>query len=124
MAAKLNIKVGDTVQVISGNDAPRMVDGKRVVTTGKVQKVYPETGRIIVEKVNMVKKHQKPRGQGMPGGIIEKEAPIDASNVMVVCPKCGKPTRIGHVFIEGEGKASRRKRRVCKNDKCKAVFDN
>lgn len=122
MAAKLNIKVGDTVQVISGNDAPRMVDGKRVVTTGKVQKVYPETGRIIVEKVNMVKKHQKPRGQGMPGGIIEKEAPIDASNVMVVCPKCGKPTRIGHVFIEGEGKASRRKRRVCKE--CKAVFDN
>ena len=124
MAAKLNIKVGDTVQVISGNDAPRMVDGKRVVTTGKVQKVYPETGRIIVEKVNMVKKHQKPRGQGMPGGIIEKEAPIDASNVMVICPKCGKPTRIGHVFIEGEGKAYRRKRRVCKNDKCKAVFDN
>ncbi len=122
MAAKLNIKVGDTVQVISGNDAPRMVDGKRVVTTGKVQKVYPETGRIIVEKVNMVKKHQKPRGQGMPGGIIEKEAPIDASNVMVVCPKCGKPTRIGHVFIEGEGKPSRRKRRVCKE--CKAVFDN
>ena len=122
MAAKLNIKVGDTVQVSSGNDAPRMVDGKRVVTTGKVQKVYPETGRIIVEKVNMVKKHQKPRGQGMPGGIIEKEAPIDASNVMVVCPKCGKPTRIGHVFIEGEGKPSRRKRRVCKE--CKAVFDN
>ena len=122
MAAKLNIKVGDTVQVISGNDAPRMVDGKRVVTTGKVQKVYPETGRIIVEKVNMVKKHQKPRGQGMPGGIIEKEAPIDASNVMVVCPTCGKPTRIGHVLIEGEGKPSRRKRRVCKE--CKAVFDN
>ena len=86
MAAKLNIKVGDTVQVISGNDAPRMVDGKRVVTTGKVQKVYPETGRIIVEKVNMVKKHQKPRGQGMPGGIIDKEAAISVSNVMIVCP--------------------------------------
>ena len=58
----------------------------------------------------------------MPGGIIEKEAPIDASNVMVICPKCGKPTRVGHVFIEGEGKTSRRKRRMCK--KCKAVFDN
>ena len=113
MAAKLNVKVGDTVKVITGNDA---------AATGKVQKVFPETGRIIVEKVNMVKKHQKPRGQGMPGGIIEKEAPIDASNVMVICPKCGKPTRIGHVFIEGEGKASRRKRRVCKE--CKAVFDN
>ena len=111
--AKLFVKTGDTVKVITGDDKG---------TTGKVQKVNTETGRIIVEKVNMVKKHQKPRGQGMPGGIIEKEAAIDASNVMVVCPKCGKPTRIGHVFIEGEGKASRRKRRVCKE--CKAVFDN
>ena len=111
--AKLFVKTGDTVKVISGDDKG---------TTGKVQKVNTETGRIIVEKVNMVKKHQKPRGQGMPGGIIEKEAAIDASNVMVVCPKCGKPTRVGHVFIEGEGKASRRKRRVCKE--CKAVFDN
>ena len=111
--AKLFVKTGDTVKVISGDDKG---------TTGKVQKVNTETGRIIVEKVNMVKKHQKPRGQGMPGGIIEKEAAIDASNVMVVCPKCGKPTRIGHVFIEGEGKMSRRKRRVCKE--CKAVFDN
>ena len=113
MAAKLKVKVGDSVKVIAGEDKNK---------TGKVQKVFPETGRIIVEKVNMVKKHQKPRGQGMPGGIIEKEAPISASNVMVICPKCGKPTRIGHVFIEGEGKASRRKRRVCKQ--CKAVFDN
>ena len=111
--AKLFVKTGDTVKVISGDDKG---------TTGKVQKVNTETGRIIVEKVNMVKKHQKPRGQGMPGGIIEKEAAIDASNVMVICPKCGKPTRIGHVFIEGDGKASRRKRRMCK--KCKAVFDN
>ena len=75
--AKLFVKTGDTVKVISGDD-----EG----TTGKVQKVNTETGRIIVEKVNMVKKHQKPRGQGMPGGIIEKEASIDASNVMIVCP--------------------------------------
>ena len=114
--AKLNIKVGDTVMVITGEDSNKKNN------TGKVQKVFPENGKIIVEGMNMVKKHQKPRGQGMPGGIIEKEAAIDASNVMVVCPKCGKPTRIGHVFIEGEGKASRRKRRVCKE--CKAVFDN
>ena len=107
------VKSGDTVMVMSGEDK-----GK----TGKVQKAYPSKGKIVVEGVAMVKKHQKPRGQGLPGGIIEKEAAIDASNVMVICPKCGKPTRIGHVFIEGEGKASRRKRRVCK--KCKAVFDN
>ena len=107
------VKSGDTVMVMSGEDK-----GK----TGKVQKAFPAKGKIVVEGVAMVKKHQKPRGQGMPGGIIEKEAPIDASNVMVICPKCGKPTRVGHVFIEGEGKTSRRKRRMCKQ--CKAVFDN
>ena len=113
MAPKLSIKTGDTVVVISGKDK-----GKE----GKIQKAFPAKGKIVVEGVAMVKKHQKPRGQGMPGGIIEKEAPIDASNVLVICPKCGKPTRIGHVFIDGEGKPSRRKRRMCK--KCKAVFDN
>ena len=112
-APKLHVKTGDTVVVISGKDK-----GKE----GKIQKAFPAKGKIVVEGVAMVKKHQKPRGQGMPGGIIEKEAPISASNVMVICPKCGKPTRIGHVFIDGEGKASRRKRRMCK--KCKAVFDN
>ena len=106
------IRKGDEVIVIAGRDK-----GKRGTVT---QRVSAE--RVVVEGINLVKKHQKPRGQGMPGGIIEKEAPIDASNVMVICPKCGKPTRIGHVFIEGEGKASRRKRRVCKQ--CKAVFDN
>ena len=81
MAVKLKVKVGDTVKVISGEDKNKKDN------TGKVQKVFPETGRIIVEGINMVKKHQKPRGQGMPGGIIEKEAPISASNVMVICPK-------------------------------------
>ncbi|MBQ6595493.1 MAG: 50S ribosomal protein L24 [Clostridia bacterium] len=106
------VKSGDTVQVIAGEDKG---------TVGKVQKVFPDTGRIIVEKVNMVKKHQKPRGQGMPGGIIDKEAPIHASNVMLVCPKCGKPSKMGYTFVEGEGKASRRKVRVCK--KCKATID-
>ena len=116
MAAKLKVKVGDTVKVISGEDKNKKDN------TGKVQKVFPETGRIIVEGMNMVKKHQKPRGQGMPGGIIEKEAAIAASNVLVICPKCGAPTRIGHVFVDGEGKPSRRKRRQCK--KCSAVFDN
>lgn len=113
-ASKMFVKTGDTVMVMAGDDK-----GK----SGKVQKVFPETGRIIVEKVNMVKKHQKPRGQGMPGGIIDKEAPIHASNVMIVCPSCGKPTRVGHKFVDGEGKASRRKVRVCKNDKCGAIID-
>ena len=110
--AKLFVKSGDTVKVISGEDK-----GK----TGKVTKAFPETGKIIVEGVAMVKKHQKPRGQGMPGGIIDKEAAIPASKVMVVCPKCGKPTKVGHKFVEGEGKASRRKVRVCKE--CNATID-
>ena len=110
--AKLFVKTRDTVKVISGDDKG---------TTGKVQKVNTETGRIIVEKVNMVKKHQKPRGQGMPGGIIEKEASIDASNVMIVCPKCGKAAKMGHKFNDGEGKASRRKVRVCKE--CGATIE-
>ena len=110
---KVFVKSGDTVQVIAGEDK-----GKQ----GKVQKVFPSTGRIIVEKVNMVKKHQKPRGQGMPGGIVDKEATINASNVMLVCPKCGKAAKMGHKFVDGDGKASRRKVRVCK--KCGAVIDN
>ena len=110
--AKLFVKTGDTVKVITGEDKG---------ATGKVQKVFPETGRVIVEKVNMVKKHQKPRGQGMPGGIIEKEAAIDASNVMIVCPKCGKAAKMGHKINDGEGKASRRKVRVCKE--CGATIE-
>ena len=112
-ASKLFVKSGDTVKVMSGEDK-----GK----TGKVQKAFPETGKVVVEGVAMVKKHQKPRGQGMPGGIIEKEAAIAASKVMVVCPKCGKAAKFGHKFVEGEGKASRRKVRVCR--KCNAAIDN
>ena len=112
----MNVKVNDTVVVIAGDSI------KSKGKTGKVQTVYPETGRIVVEKVNMVKKHQKPRGQALPGGIIDKEAPIDASNVMVVCPRCGKASKMGHKFVEGTAKASRRKVRYCKA--CEAIIDN
>ena len=117
--SKMNVKTGDTVIVISGEGRKQK---DKPAKKGKVQKVFPETGRIIVEGVNIVKKHQKPRGQGMPGGIVEREAAISASKVMIVCPKCGKPTRVGHKFNEGDGKLSRRKVRVCK--KCSAVLDN
>ena len=110
--SKLQVKTGDTVVVISGVDK-----GK----SGKIKQSFPKDGKIIVDGVAMVKKHQKPRGQGMPGGIIDKEAPIDASNVMIVCPKCGKPAKMGHKFVDGEGKASRRKVRVCKE--CNATID-
>ena len=109
-ASKLFVKSGDTVMVMSGEDK-----GK----TGKVQKAFPAKGKIVVEGVAMVKKHQKPRGQGMPGGIVEKEAAIPACKVMLVYPKCKKTTRVAHKFIDGE---KARKVRACK--KCGAAIDN
>ena len=77
---------------------------------------FPKTGKVIVEGVNLVTKHQKPRGQGMPGGIIHKEAAIDASNVMLVCQKCGKPARFGWK-VNSDGS----KVRICK--KCNEQID-
>ncbi|MDO4549271.1 MAG: 50S ribosomal protein L24 [Clostridia bacterium] len=107
---KLSVKSGDTVVVISGANK-----GK----SGKIQKAFPKTGKIIVEGVAMVKRHQKPRGRGLPGGIIEKEAAIPASNVMIMCQSCNKATRIAHKFItEGD---KQRKVRICK--KCGASLD-
>ena len=102
---KMNVKKGDKVQVLSGKDKG---------TTGEVLRALPAEGKVIVEGVAMVKKHQKPTQMGQQGGIIEREAAIDVSNVMLVCPKCGKATRVGHT---GTGKD---KKRVCK--KCGAEF--
>lgn len=85
----MRLKVNDQVEVIAGN-----FKGIR----GSIKYVYPEKNRVVVTGVNVVKKHQKPRqtgGRPAPGGIIEFEAPIDASNVMLVCPTTGKLTRIG-----------------------------
>ena len=110
---KLGVKTGDTVVVISGKDK-----GKQ----GKIQKAFPSTGKIIVEGVAMVKKHQKPRGQAIPGGIIEKEAAIPACKVMLVCPSCKKATRLAYKFIEVEGKKPR-KVRYCKHKGCGATID-
>jgi large subunit ribosomal protein L24 len=109
--AKLHVRSGDTVVVISGKDV-----GK----TGKIQTAYPKTGKVIVEGVALVKRHQKPRGQGMPGGIITKEAAIPACKVMLVCPSCKKGTRVAHKFLDADTK--NRKVRVCK--KCGSTFDN
>ena len=106
-APKLHVKSGDTVVVLSGDKA------KSKGMIGKVQKAFPSKGKIVVEGVAMVKKHQKPRGQGMPGGIVSQEAAIDASRVMLICPHCKKGTRIAHKFIEAEGQKPR-KVRVCK----------
>jgi large subunit ribosomal protein L24 len=79
-----SIVKNDTVKVISGNHK-----GK----TGKVIMVIPGKNRVIVEKIQLVKRHTKPRSAQQPGGIVEKEASIHISNVMLVCPKCGKPSR-------------------------------
>lgn len=105
---KLNVKKGDTVEVISGKDV-----GKR----GKVLSTMPKTGKIIVEGVNMVTKHMKPRGINQPGGIIKQESPLYACKVMVVCKKCNKKTRIGKQILEDGTKV-----RVCKV--CGEVIDD
>ena len=82
----MRIRKNDTVRVITGEDR-----GKQ----GKVLKVFPDKGRLIVEKVNLIKRHTRPSKAIPQGGIIEKEAPINETNVMLVCPKTGKATRIG-----------------------------
>ncbi len=96
----MNVKKGDTVVVLSGKDK-----GKQ----GKVLSVDPTAGKVIVEKVNMAFRHQKPRKQGEQGGIIQKETPLYACKVMTVCPKCGKPSRPAHKVTDGK------KVRVCKH---------
>lgn len=101
---KMSIKKGDTVIVLSGKDK-----GKQ----GKVEVVLPKEGKVVVEKVNVVSRHTKPRQQGDEGGIIKKEAPIYACKVMRVCPKCNKPTRLAHKLL-----ADGKKVAVCK--KCGA----
>ena len=101
--SKMRIAKNDTVMVIAGDYRYR---GR----TGKVLKVFPDTKRVIVEKVRFVKRHTRAMlQQGQQGGILEKEAPIHVSNVMLVCPKCGKPTRLGTTKL-----ADGTRERVCK----------
>ena len=104
--AKMNVKKGDKVVVLSGKDK-----GKE----GQILVAKPAEGKVIVEGVAIVKKAQRPNAQNQQGGFVEKEAAIDASNVMLVCPKCGKPTRVGHDVNDKGDKV-----RVCK--KCGAQF--
>ena len=89
----LHVKTGDNVMVISGKDK-----GK----TGKVLQTSPKEGKVIVEGLNMVTKHVKPRRQGEQGGIVKAEGAIYACKVMPVCPKCGKATRVGHSVKDGK----------------------
>jgi len=109
----MKIKRGDTVEIIAGNDK-----GKR----GEVIRLIPQTNRLVVQGANVRKKHQKQartqarQGQIQPG-IIQLDGPMDASNVLLVCPKCGELARIGYRRDAGEGRAQR----VCRN--CKNLID-
>ena len=103
--AKMNVKKGDQVEVLSGKDK-----GKR----GEVIVALPSEGKVVVRGVAVVKKAQRPTEANQQGGIVEKEAAIDVSNVALVCPTCGKATRVGHAEEDGK------KVRVCK--KCGAKF--
>lgn len=103
----LGIKKEDTVLVIAGKER-----GKK----GRVLSVRPAKDALIIEKVNIIKKHMKPSRKYSQGGIIEREAPLHLSNVLLVCPKCNKPTRIA-AFVMEDGKRAR----MCK--KCKEVID-
>jgi len=104
---KYHIKKNDLVMVIQGREK-----GK----SARVLKVFPEKEKVLLEKINFVKRHSRPHGQQRQGGIIEKEAPLHLSNVMLLCEKCNKPVRIGHRPIEGGKKA-----RFCQ--KCGEIFD-
>ena len=103
MMNKMSIKKDDNVVVITGKDK-----GQR----GKVIAVMPKEGKVVVEGINMVSRHTRPRKQGDEGGIIKKEAPLYACKVMCVCPKCDKATRAASKVVDGK------KVRVCK--KCGA----
>ncbi len=100
---KLHIKKGDTVIVMRGKDGPiRDENGKIHYTRGRVLKVFPTTQRALVEGCNLVKKHARPSQENPQGGIIEQEAPIHISNLMLEDPKTKEPTRIGYKVIEGK----------------------
>ena len=123
MATTMKVKKGDLVQILSGKDR-----GKQ----GRVLEARPKERRVLVENLNMVKRHQRPKPmrdpsrmgapQIIPGGIIEKAAPVPVANVMVVCPTCNRPTRVGYVVKETKGGVEQ-KARVCKRADCGQEID-
>jgi large subunit ribosomal protein L24 len=122
MSATMRVKKGDIVHVIAGKDR-----GKQ----GRVLEARPTERRVIVENLNIVKRHTKPRPMKdasrmggttiQPGGVIDKPAPIPVSNVMLVCPVCKKPTRVGMTLKEIKGELV--KIRVCRRDDCRQEID-
>ena len=122
MAQAMKVRKGDLVQMLSGKDA-----GKQ----GRVLEADPKKGRVIVENLNMAKRHRRPRPmkdasrmgqtQIQPGGVFDIAAAVDVSNVMVICPVCNKPTRVGYEFREQKGEQV--KVRVCRHTGCGEVLD-
>jgi len=122
MAVKMKVKKGDLVQILTGKDR-----GKR----GRVIEARPSERRVLVENLNVSKRHTKPKpirdssrmggAQIVPGGIMDQPAPVPVSNVMVVCPVCGNPTRVG--VAEKEAKGGTVRVRVCKREGCKQELD-
>ena len=122
MSNAMKVKKGDLVQVVAGKDR-----GKQ----GRIIEAHPAERRVIVENLNVVKKHRRPRAlrdssrmgqpQVQPGGVFDVAAPLPVSNVMVVCPTCNRATRVGYEFREAKG--GRVKVRVCKRADCGEVLD-
>ncbi|HET6278469.1 MAG TPA: 50S ribosomal protein L24 [Candidatus Polarisedimenticolia bacterium] len=103
--------------LVRRNDSVVVLAGKSKGRTGRVLRVYPDKGRAIVEGVNFVRKHTKANPQkNIKGGILEREAPIDASNLMIICGECGKPSRVGHKFLDDGTKV-----RTCR--RCNGILD-
>jgi len=119
----MKIRKGDTVHVLAGKDR-----GKQ----GRVFEARPREQRVVVENLNMIKRHSRPKpiknpsrmggSQVTPGGVIDKAAPIPISNVMLVCPVCNRPTRVGYVLKERKGEDPV-KVRVCRRDDCRQEID-
>jgi large subunit ribosomal protein L24 len=122
MAQTMKIRKGDLVQVLSGKDR-----GKQ----GRVLEARPKEGRVLVENLNIIKRHTRPRPmsspsrmgapQIQPGGVIEKAGPIPISNVMLVCPVCNRPTRVG--TLVKEAKSGEKRVRVCRREDCRQELD-
>jgi len=115
MAEKIPFVRGDLVRVIAGKDRERPGGREK---RGEVNKVIPETGRVVVSQINIVKRHVRPNPQkGQQGGIVDREAPIHHSNLQLICPSCRKPTRIRYrrtESVDGNGRKTTERVRLCK----------
>lgn len=98
----MRFRKGDEIIVTRGKDL-----GKK----GKIEKVFPKTGKVLISGINLYKRHLKPRGQGKPGGIVDITKPMPVSNVALICPRCGQRARVGYKLLE------KTKRRICR--KCR-----